>query len=73
MCLHDLKEVFPESPELIIVGTGASGILSVGDDMSASLREKGIEIVAVRTPEAIRLFNKLSLKKKVACALHLSC
>jgi hypothetical protein len=73
LCLDDLKGAFTETPAVVIIGTGAYGVMTVGEDVKAYLKDKGIELVAVNTFEAVRLYNELSTKKKVICALHLTC
>jgi hypothetical protein len=69
----DLEEVVKEKPEVLIVGTGANGVMKVPEDVKSYLKEKGIELIAVNSFEATGLFNELSSKKRVACALHLTC
>lgn len=71
--LDDLKEVLGETLDVVIVGTGAYGVMKVGEDVKSYLQEKGVELVAKNTAEAVMLFNELSPKKKTICALHLTC
>ena len=75
LCLDDLKEALSETPKVVIVGTGAYGVMKVGEDVKSSLQEMGIELVTVHTAEAVRLFNELSsnTNTKAVCALHLTC
>jgi len=72
-CLDDLRRALTETPAVVITGTGAYGEMKVGEDVKVYLKEKGIELIVVDTFEAVRIYNELSSKKKVICALHLTC
>ncbi len=70
---EDLAAVLELAPEAIIIGTGFSGMLQVSEEARALLSLRGIELMAVRTKEAVELFNELVQKKNVAALLHLTC
>ncbi|MBC7221441.1 hypothetical protein H5T56_00405 [Candidatus Bipolaricaulota bacterium] len=70
---EDLAEVLELAPEVIIIGTGFYGILKVSEEARDLLSQKGIELMAIPTKEAVELFNDLSQKKRVAALLHLTC
>ncbi len=70
--MGDLEEVINARPSVLIVGTGASGIMKVPDQLIKALGEKGIEVMALRTPEAVAAFNDMG-DEKVIAALHLTC
>jgi hypothetical protein len=71
---EDLSKVLRDPPDILLVGTGASGCMAVPETTAAKFREKGIEVRAMRTAEAVAEFNRLQGKgKKVAAALHLTC
>ena len=74
--LEDLKDVLDAEPppELLIVGTGYSGLMKVLNEVEEALRRKGIELIAQPTKEACQSFNEmLKSERKVAAALHLTC
>jgi hypothetical protein len=74
LSVADLGEVIEFGPEVLIVGTGASGIMDVPASTVEALREKGIEVVAATTGEAWRLFNEyIRQGKNVVGAFHLTC
>jgi hypothetical protein len=72
LVLEDLAEVIDELPERLVVGTGASGQLKPDPGAIEGLRARGIEVDAVPTGEAVRLFAQLD-PTRTAAALHLTC
>ncbi|MEO0293880.1 MAG: MTH938/NDUFAF3 family protein [candidate division WOR-3 bacterium] len=73
LSLNDLKDVINASPELIIIGTGAYGVLSPKEETIKKLKEMGIETIIARTTEAVKIYNETSPTKKVVACLHLTC
>ncbi len=70
----DLKGVFSHDIEILVVGTGHSGVMKVGESVRKYCREHGIELIEMITGDAVRKFNEISEKgKKVAGAFHLTC
>ncbi|MEW5949395.1 MAG: Mth938-like domain-containing protein [Thermodesulfobacteriota bacterium] len=72
--LADIKEIIAQNPEVLIVGTGAYGVLKVSKEVCDLAAEKGIELIVRKTEEACKEFNRLSQSgKKIVAALHLTC
>ena len=71
--IKDLDEVVQDNPEVLIVGTGYSGLMKVPAETREYVKSKGIELIAQRTAEACKTFNRLVKSKKVVAALHLTC
>ena len=69
----DLTPVLTAKPEILIAGTGSSGMVVPDDDLPAHLAERGVELVALPTDEAVKLYNDLSSMRHVAACLHLTC
>ncbi len=70
----DLEEVFSKPVKILVVGTGYSGVMKVGESVRKYCREHGIELIEMITGNAVRKFNELSARKKdVAGAFHLTC
>ncbi len=69
----DLETAVNLAPELIIIGTGASSIMKVPEETELFLKDKRIELIIASTPDAVQLYNELSVKKKVIAGLHLTC
>jgi len=72
--IGDLEEVVEEQPEVLVVGTGYSGLLKVPAETKKYLEEEGIEIIIQPTKQACETYNKLIQSgKKAVAAFHLTC
>ena len=70
----DVEELVSECPSAIIFGTGAYGVMQVGQDVRRFIEGKGIDVIVKRTGEAVREFNQLTENgQAVALAAHLTC
>jgi hypothetical protein len=69
----DLWAVIQARPEVLVVGTGRSGLMRVLSETEEYLCERGIRLIAERTTEAVRIYNQLCQSTKVVAALHLTC
>jgi hypothetical protein len=69
----DLSDVIKAKPEVLIIGTGYSGVMVVPKETISPLESKGIEVHVERTGKAVELFNKIQRDKIVIAALHLTC
>ena len=71
---EDLKEVVSAQSSILVVGTGNSGQMKIPEGTRKYLGDKGIELRAEKTSEAVKLFNQLRGKfSSVAGAFHLTC
>ena len=59
LCVEDIAGVIAENPEVLVVGTGALGLVKVLPGVEQSLEAQGIELVAEPTNEACSIFNQL--------------
>ena len=73
VCMEDLQGVLQYQPEVLVIGKGKPGLMTVGADLIEQLAQLGIETHAAPTAKAVRLYNRLSGGKKVVAALHLTC
>jgi len=72
--VDDIRDVLKYKPDILIVGTGAYGMLKILEDTAKKIREEGIKLIALPTEEACKEYNKLVKKGyKVVAALHLTC
>jgi hypothetical protein len=71
--VEDLEEVLRERPEVLIVGTGYSGLMRVPNEVRDYVEAMGIELIAQGTREACQTFNRLVQSRRVVAALHLTC
>ncbi|MFQ6096347.1 MAG: Mth938-like domain-containing protein [Armatimonadota bacterium] len=70
---QDLDDVFEARPEVLIVGTGFAGVMSIDEGLRRRLRQEGIELLVRRTTQACEEYNRLAATRRVAAALHLTC
>jgi hypothetical protein len=71
--VEDLKEVLEVKPEVLVVGTGYSGLMTVPPETRKYIESTGIELMVQKTTEACETFNRLVKSRKVVAALHLTC
>lgn len=71
--IEDLKDILKEEPGILIIGTGAVGIMKVPKKLKNQLEEKNIEVYVQRTGKAVEVFNSADKSKKVIGAFHLTC
>ncbi len=69
----DIIEVIDYKPEVLIIGTGASGLMKVDDNLKEKLKSLGIKTIINKTTEAVEEYNRIYKDKKVVAALHLTC
>ncbi len=69
----DLAEAIAASPEVLVVGTGALGVMQVPEETVAWLRARGIDVRLAKTGKAVEIFNELAKSRKTVAALHLTC
>lgn len=73
LCLEDLRELLDACPEVIVAGTGTSGMVKPEKGLEESLSPLGVELIAAPNHEAVELFNELTAKKRVGGCFHLTC
>ena len=71
---EDLAEVLAYRPEVLIVGTGASGQMHVPDATVGDMESAAVRMEVLPTGEACSRFNELAAAGvRVAAAFHLTC
>ena len=73
LCLGDIAEVMTENPEVLIVGTGASGLVRVLPEVQEELEAQGIKLIVEPTSEACNIYNQLCHSQRVIATLHITC
>ena len=69
----DVRGIVGTKPEVLVVGTGYSGMMRILPETEEYLASVGIELVTAKTKEACKMYNDLSKSKRVVAALHLTC
>ncbi len=74
LCVEDIEEALKEKLDVLVVGTGQSGLVKVLPETEKHVRSRGVELIVQRTGEAYKTFNRLVQSgKRVIAALHLTC
>ena len=73
LCPEDITEVIKENPEVLVVGSGASGLMKVLPQVEEIARAKGIKLIVETTDRACDTYNQLSHSQLLVAALHLTC
>lgn len=76
--IEDVKRAVEQKPDVIIIGTGESGIAKVMENAKSEIKSKGIELFIDITGKAIEIFNNLTEsekqgQKKIIGLFHLTC
>jgi hypothetical protein len=73
LAVDDVREIVEAKPEVLVVGTGYSGMLKVHPQTEQYLRSSGIELIAAKTEKACKIYNELFKSRRVVAAFHLTC
>lgn len=79
--VEDVKRAVGQNPEIIIIGTGESGLARVTEKVQAFIKDKGIELIIDRTGEGVKTFNVIKEEseeeegelRKIIGLFHLTC
>jgi hypothetical protein len=63
-----------EEPEVIVIGTGVEGGMQISSDVRRLAEQKGIQVIDLKSSEAIKKFNQLyESGKRVVAFIHTTC
>ncbi len=74
--LSDITDILEARPDVLVVGTGAAGVMRIDQEVKKALDEMGIRLEAARSKEAVSIFNELLEElgpERVSFAIHLTC
>ncbi len=69
--LKEAEDVFEKGAELLIVGSGQSGLVMLSPEAAAYLQKKNCAVELLPTPQAIERWNEA--KGAVIALLHITC
>ena len=70
----DIHALVSEKPAVIVIGTGANGLMTVPPETRRFVEDNGIQLVAEETAKAVQTFNRLRAEgTDIAIAMHLTC
>ena len=73
LCLDDIAEVMAENPEVLVVGTGTSGLMKVLPEVNQAVETQGIKLVVETTDKACHTYNQFSRSQRTIAAFHIGC
>ncbi|MBA7688768.1 hypothetical protein ES703_97257 [subsurface metagenome] len=73
LCLKDIAEVITENPEVLVVGTGASGLMKVLPEVERGVEAQGIKLIVEATDKACHTYNHVCHSQRAIAALHITC
>jgi hypothetical protein len=74
LAVADLDSVVAARPDILVIGTGYFGRMSVSQNTRQYLEAQGIQVRDARTGDAVHEFNRLQKEPgRVVAALHLTC
>jgi len=70
----DLEEALKEKPEIVVIGSGESGLAEVYPNALEFLKKKKVEFFIEPTGKAIQIYNQFKKEnKRVIGLFHLTC
>jgi len=70
----DVAKIVNEQPQVIVIGTGASGLARLSLDAGIKLRKANLNLVVLPSSQAVERFNQLTQEgKRVAALIHITC
>jgi hypothetical protein len=74
LAVADLDDVMAARPDVLVIGTGYFGRMSVSHETRRYLEAQGIQVRDARTAEAVHDFNQRQKEPgRVVAVLHLTC
>lgn len=73
LMFSDIAGLIQAEPEVIIVGTGASGLMKPSALLAQELKDRGIELRVKPTSGAVELYNEERGGRRVGACFHLTC
>ena len=71
---EDLAAAFSAKPDVLIIGTGYSGVMSVPETTVSAVSARGIAVEIEKTGKAVERYNILAgTGKNIVAALHITC
>ena len=71
---EDITTILDAGPELLVIGTGAMGLMKVSEALLNMCESHGIDVKVSRTPSAVKQFNNAKKEGKIVSAcFHLTC
>lgn len=73
LSLDDIAGILALKPQILVIGTGASGRMAVPASVRKAIEDKGIKVIIRKTADACSEYNRTATSGLVIAALHLTC
>ncbi len=73
LCLKDIAAVMTENPEVLVVGSGDSGLMKVLPEVERAVETQGIKLIVEATAQACQTYNHICHSQRAIAALHITC
>jgi hypothetical protein len=71
---NDVAAIVNEQPEVMVIGTGVSGLARLSAKTEENLRQANVNLLVLPSFQAVDKFNQLvSEGKRVAALIHITC
>ncbi len=70
---EEVESILDPDCEALVVGTGQNGAAGLTPEAKKLLEERGIEYYELPTPEAIKKYNEIFLRKRTVALMHVTC
>jgi len=69
----DIEKLIKSEPQVIVAGTGVSGLMKPENALVKLLHQKSIKLISEPNQKAIMIYNELLSQKRVGACFHLTC
>jgi hypothetical protein len=73
LTMDDIRGLVEACPEVIVAGTGITGMMRPDSKLEKELQDVGIEFFYARNKKALKLFNDLAPSRRTGACFHLTC
>lgn len=73
LSLADIGGLVGSRPDVIVAGTGSSGMMVPDKELADRLRERGIVLESMPTADAVERYNRVAVDRRAGACLHLTC
>jgi hypothetical protein len=74
LAVADLEDLLATPPDVLVVGTGQYGRLSILPETEQALAALNVQVISQQTEAACQTYNQLASEgRRVDAALHLTC
>jgi len=73
LSIIDIQSLLETGADILIAGTGMSGMMKPETELFNYLEKEGIQFIALENKKAVEQYNNLLCENKIAACFHLTC